>query len=354
MKPAKKPPAPPADLPAGLEEFEDTGDGLSAVLEQLGEGQGIVKIDRLRPDGRRPEFVAEVSAHEFSLAEIQQRFGGGEFVVTVLDSARKYRGRKTVSIAQPVASASPAPAAQAAPQQQPLERIFEKLAEQQQQLLATLAQRPQVDEATVRARVLEELRAFREVSGAASPIGPDKILDVLKTGVELARANAGGGDAAGWPDIVIKAIETLGPQVAELLSALKDRHAPASPRPAMGASVPPVPAAPALSQGGDMNATQETQLLRQYLPTLIALAADNRDPALYADLILDQVPEPILRRYLEGDLVSRLATIDARVRQHAEWFRDLGAAVKEGFAPDAAQPGNASAPDGAAPHDPIG
>ena len=92
--------------------------------------------------------------------------------------------------------------------------------------------------------------------------------------------------------------------------------------------------------------------MKQYVAFLVDRAVEGSDPMLYADLILDVVPEAIIRPMLgDGDPVAKLTLIDPRVPQHAQWFRELGAALLEALNSDAAEPGSATpagdgAPDG--------
>lgn len=88
---------------------------------------------------------------------------------------------------------------------------------------------------------------------------------------------------------------------------------------------------------------------------LIGRAAAGADPGLYADLVIDNVPESMLRHVLAGDVVAQLSQIDPRVAQHAQWFRDLGAMLSEALRPDDAATGSSSpAANGDTGGDPAG
>lgn len=68
-------------------------------------------------------------------------------------------------------------------------------------------------------------------------------------------------------------------------------------------------------------------MLAHYLGLLCAKAAEGSDPTLYADLVLDSVPEEQLRSIMYGH--GHASTIDALiamrpdVAQHREWFQML-------------------------------
>lgn len=89
--------------------------------------------------------------------------------------------------------------------------------------------------------------------------------------------------------------------------------------------------------------------LKTAVAFLVERAQQDSDPVLYADLILDNVPPAMLRAVLgqgtdPGPVVERLASLDPRVKESAQWFRDLGAAVLEGLNGNARAPGGDSDP----------
>lgn len=368
MRTTRKPAAggaPPVE-PLGDAAFIDAPeDELLQAIGELGESQGVCRIYRQRRGALRPVYVTDIPAHEFTLPYLQQHCGGGLYIVKVLDGNRRHFKQATVEVEGPEVTPGPGPAPSpsmavtAAPS--PLEMMLGELTKSSQAIAAALLQRPAPpDEATIRSRLLEEMKAMREAMGGASALDPTKIVDVLKTGIDLAKDSAGGGEAAGgYGPIIMRAVEILGPQVAELLTAAAGRAAQAPARlpiapPERGAppearEVSPTPAPPASSEVDPVKLQEhiERKLMQTWVPKLVQMAADERDPVLYADLIIDQVPRATVDRLLEGDLIERLAEFDGRVRIHAQWFRDLGQAVREGLSTDVPQPGGPAAADSA-------
>jgi hypothetical protein len=321
----------PDALASALAELEDSGGG------------GVVRVERLR-DGKRPEFCGEIDVRGFSLLAVQERFGGGEFLLRVLNAKRQYRTQTTVAIAQPL-KAPEAPGA--------LDKIATLLSEQQKILSLLVAHglggNPGAGQ--TRAQVLEELKTMREIlGGGASPVGPEKILEVLRSGIELARETQG-GEGDGMYGVIAKAIEVLGPQIGRVLdAAAHSAPGPASPElarpPALAAAQPER----ALPVNSPLGAKRDRQL-RLYIAFLLQAAALGETPENFVGLVLDSVPEEVIREFLtEGDPVEKLAAFDARVRDKAEWFRALGVLLQEEL-PNAPGPGGAPAADGAAADD---
>lgn len=315
-------------------ECEDLG----RVLSELGvSSNAVVKVERIR-EGKRAEFVDEYPAAAFSLKGLQQDHGGGEYLLHGLDAKRQFVFRRQVPVAQPLQSAVPtAPAVNALDK---LADVMRQGFEQQQVLLReVLTARPGVpatDPNTARREILQDLALMKEIMGGGQQqsLGPDKLLEVMKLGMDVAKDAAGGGE--GWESIVGKAIENFGPSIAE---AIASRQV-ATPTPAINhpAGMPPrLPAQPAAAPQQPKRGSG----MKDYVGFLVERAKEGSDPMLYADLILDVVPEAMIRPLLgDGDPVARLAVIDPRVQQHAQWFRELGAALMEVLNSDAAQPGS--------------
>lgn len=86
--------------------------------------------------------------------------------------------------------------------------------------------------------------------------------------------------------------------------------------------------------------------IKQYLPLLVSAAAKNLDPANYAELVLDQLPESSynqLKAWLEKpDCLEKIASIEPGVRFQQEWWVALRSSLIEVLnAPVSVQSGNA-------------
>ena len=70
-------------------------------------------------------------------------------------------------------------------------------------------------------------------------------------------------------------------------------------------------------------------LLKYYLGILCGYAAQNRDTALYADLIADNLNDDQLSALLnKTDVVDYLATLDGRVNDNRAWFESVVTELK--------------------------
>jgi hypothetical protein len=70
---------------------------------------------------------------------------------------------------------------------------------------------------------------------------------------------------------------------------------------------------------------QQLQWLRGTITQLLVQAAKNSRPRIYAEVVLDNLPDfitpqDLIDRLLNENWLQQLQQIDARVAQHAEWF----------------------------------
>lgn len=325
---------------AGFDPAVDDDEFMQALAELDGASGAVVRVSKVR-EGRRPEYVGVLSAADFSLQVIQDRYGGGEYTLTVLDGARRYRKQATVAIAQPL---KPLNAPAEPSQLDKLAATIQASMKQTQDVLTLLLTRGQVasapaaDPQQMRTQLLQDLALMKGLlSGEQQGLAPDKMVDLIKTGMDIADKAGGGG--ADLLSVVGKAVETLGEPLAELIRQRAmipaGQPAPAS-LPVAGAPRPAVQSKPKVLV---MN-------MQQAVGFLVDCAAGGSDPGLYADLILDKVPAAILAPIVAGDVVAQLSQIDARVAGHAEWFRDLGRMLSEALSSDDAGSGSGSSAAG--------
>lgn len=89
-------------------------------------------------------------------------------------------------------------------------------------------------------------------------------------------------------------------------------------------------------------------MLAYYLGFLVGKAQGGADASLYAELVLDNVPDPQLTPLLaRGDqLIDHLIEIHPPVAQHREWFVKLIQEINDLLEPEDSQPaGDAHAVD---------
>lgn len=338
------------------------GDELTRVLDEVsGSGGGVVRVHRVRENGKQPEFVDEFDVAAFSLKLLRDVAGGGEYLIRVLNSARQYQKQARVSIAASVkpVTLSPAPAAESAA----LDKITAAL-EKQMQLLTMLMMRQgqQPDANAQRRAMLEEFQLISNIVGGKGG-GNDlsSTLDAAKSLMEFANIN-GGGDGSPWPSVVATVADKLAEPLMLLASSMSRRKAapgaaPAQPqRPAVPgqprpAALPPAkPTQPLTEEEVTTDEDDEAEELLDAIDFLVNKAEKGGDPKFFAQLVLSEVDHDTLRTFLSqgvDPMVAELAKLDERVNQHLGFFQNLGQVVATELNVDAATPASTAAGKGA-------
>ena len=165
------------------------------------------------------------------------------------------------------------------------------------------------------------------------------LISVFQSGLELAKDMGGGGEKGIW-DVLEKMPEMLG-NIAEMEKQTVSAP-PALAPPLVAGDQLPVATGPTLQPQGEP--VLKELFFKKQLDMLVAKAEKGSDPGLYADFILDNMPEDAIRTFLgEGDPFPRLVELNPTVAQHEMWFRSLGVFLNESLAPDDPSGDNADA-----------
>ena len=159
---------------------------------------------------------------------------------------------------------------------------------------------------------------------------------------------AGGGDES-LLGVASKGLDMLGPMIAAQASAPKPAPVAPAPAPRQVIQQPPAP-----TPVPEDPMLQQLFWLRNQVGALIRQAAKGGDPALYADVFMDNLPdfltpEAVFEQMTAPDAVTRLVQLDSRVQHYLPWFEKFREAVLAQFEDD--EPA-ASAPS--APSEPAG
>lgn len=333
---------------------EDGGeDDALAELRGLGAG-GDHKYTVYRVSseaGKKPGYCQTYTVGDLSLDSIRDSYGGGKYKIRVTDAQGRYKAQTTVDIVDaPKQSGGAAPAVAAGSD---LSGIAEILAatrpmaasggtdfsavlvammDSQAKMFQAIMSRP-VDKGPSITDILAMMNAGKDTN-KTDPVA------LLLQGLELGK-NLGGGET-GLLDVAKDALGVL-PSLIE--------HNKTNPRPAqlphIGPTPPvqPIPNATGESTIQPLQETAQVKLIQQYnwvkaqLGHLVVQAARGKSPALYAEVMLDNLPpyisvEDIKARMGDENAVAQLAQIDERVAQHAAWFEEFCDEVQELLEPE--------------------
>lgn len=346
------------EIPVGALADEDGGeDDALAELRGLGAGgEYSYTVSRVSSeDGKaKTGYCKTYTVGDLSLDAIRDEFGGGKFKIRVLDAGKKYAGQTTVDIvglpkvAAPVATVAPAAdlagiaallaATKPGDASAGVAQIMAMMMKQQEStttMIVAMMNRPVPTGPT-----LTDLLALMNANKTekTDPVA------LLLQGLELGKSLAGGGDdSGGMLGVAKQGLELITPLVQQ---GLEDRRAAAT-VPARRALVHTGPAstaepipnatgtAPIVETAGvqPVDVLKQLQWIKAQLNILVHHASRDKDPELYAEVMLDNLPgfisvEDIEKHIGAADAVAQLTRIDPRVAQFAPWFEKFREAVK--------------------------
>lgn len=327
-----------APAPASVEEVmqQQANDSLVALMAELGSIDGS-RCTVHRAEKNQPlEYVFACSPSEFSLDDLRDKYGGGTFRLFVTKPGHTGVWRNMLVH---VARTAGTPMA-ADPNAAMLSVMREGFARQAEVLKAALAPQVPAGEPVTMATILPQLPAIITAAAAAitalrpptpapAPVAQSKDsgIELFIKGVELAQDLRGGGDGdgGGLMGILREFVKSpmMGAAVQAMAAQPQATHQPT--RPALAAPQPqaaPVPAPAPTPTDQPMNAPNAA--LAHYLGMLCAMSQNGKDPALYADLVLDNAPDQLLDELLAADDgVAYLAQYQPQVANHRQWFTQL-------------------------------
>lgn len=331
----------PVDLPPGV-------DGLESLMTELnGATQAKITVYRINKTGPNT-YVYQCTPDAFSLDDLRDQHGGGEFRLYIMRDHEFFKNIR-ISVAAPkIISTAPKP-------NEPPEvtALREQLAARDRQI-----EEFRMRNISARGSILENLdlpATITALSAAIVALRPpppppppennsaDRAIDMLLKGIELAKELKGDGEndtsMLGVLNNLIKS-----PMMAQAVASMATTPTPPEPtmpqQPRLLQPVPPtqVGAAPQpmarpmnvprpqLPQTGIAEFDAAAPSVARYLPLLVEKARLESSDALYAELILDSVPEEIIETILvhpTQEIVQFLALLNPGVGEHTPWFTSL-------------------------------
>lgn len=207
------------------------------------------------------------------------------------------------------------------------ERQFNKL--QEILLSRASAPAPTFDPVQMLASMTQIMLQMRQL---VEPKNDNSQIEMLLKGIEIAKDVVGGNNETSFLDLARDLIKS--PLLAKAVEATA--HPPIPPSVPSHVQAVPKPSVNPVSTNSVNPATpkesKESVMIKYYVGMLIDRAQRGSDPALYADFILDNVPEEIIRQYLAREnLIEEIQKIDPRAAQHKEWLIALRDYLIEGL-----------------------
>lgn len=301
------------------DELTDQEAKSESLFEQLrSDPNSYINVMRQPLGGRNTmEFVARYEADQFDyggmMAHIQKMYGGGDYRIMAYYQG-KLKGNKLVTIAHPIK--------QDVPESSSLNVVLQQMEKMQQQMV-NLMQEKQTG-VNSRKEMLEEMLMYKQLFGGESRQG-NGIKDVIDTlgslqdlGIDI---GIGGGDKEkGWTELAEKFLPLA------TMALTPQPHPPRVMR--TNPQARPVNPQPVNPQPSPQENQKMNMFVKMGVAQLVSAASKKSDPADYAGLVIDNVPEPVLKQIIVEENFATLRGINPKVGDFIPWFKELVEHIK--------------------------
>ena len=305
---------------------DDLDSDMRAFLSEMNtdpnDEQLVIKVFKEVKGQRKPAHCFNGNFSDLPIDErLRKDFGSGEYIVNLIKDGKLFR-KFRVPILAP---ATPAAGGD-------LANILKAMSDQNQAMFAQIRQMatpalasPPKDQTETMKEMLQMMVLMKSVMSPPENQGSKmgEFLEMLKTVKELIPEAS--GKETGLYDVVK---DVLGSPIFG--AAISNAMQPKTPQAARIAAPQPLPqgeAEPAQVQQPEeqpqMNSFQQ-QMAKVYISNLVQSAKAGSEAELYAEVIVDQLPEPVIREnLLTPDAIDRAATLVPEVNNYRPWFKAL-------------------------------
>lgn len=297
----------------------------------------FVRVNRVlgsAREGAKEPFLFEGDAAT-TLSGIHVRllddYGSGTYRVRILKNNRLWK-RFDITVEKAAVRAEVSRAPDMSGGLEALARALSENAVRQNALLERLLNErnaPQISLPTAAPNIMEMFTQFSTVFANMRQTTPDatSLIEVFKLGLETSKEHGSERGEKGIFDLVSDAL----PLLTEIISQ-RGANQPPIPQP----SQVPVPSRPQLAavntNPNPRPANVENEPLakvRFWLKFLVEHAQKDSDPSLYADILIDNLPEAYLPQFLVPGIFEQLKTVAPEISPYKEWFEKVLAEMRE-------------------------
>jgi len=304
---------------------------LSEMFEQFGgdENDAQFKINIYRVQEGRGELgycFSCVPSELPILDKIRDDYGAGKYEIRVYEKTDKTRLKKRTKLVIEKTQKKPVvgiPQNNSGELKDVISAMMEMQQKQMEQFQQIMVMQRQQSVPVATPSVVNPMEMMTSMVTAMSQLNglmPKQEMDQFIKGIELAKefGSDNNGAEKGLADVLITAAKEFAPPLLEMSKmAAQNTPRPVQTRPVktpVSNSTPPV-----TEQEND-----PMLMLKMQLNMLVNKAAADSDPALYADLILDAMPEEQIREFLgQPNLQEFLTNMNPQVSIYWPWFDAL-------------------------------
>ena len=264
------------------------------------------------------EFVGRFPADKYDLAQLQaylqSHFGGGDYRVK-LYAKGKIAANTLLSIAKQVEEMS----SNKLNENNALSAVLTRVDNMQQQMMAFMQQQ---NSGQSRKEMLEEMLMYKQLfsdgGNSRDPLQQLRDIMALQQDLGLGGLPAPEEKEPGFGGLIEKLTPLITAAMQQPVQITPQQHPQ------------PHPQQPHHQQRQqNQQANQMQFMLKTGIKTLLTAAQKGSDPGMYADLILDQLPQEFINQLLAmPDPMAAMSAYEPQITAHKEWFANLIEHVK--------------------------
>lgn len=300
--------------------MDDIDAQLAAITSEFGGQKGDINFKLtiyriVEGKGERAYLFAALPAELPILDRLRDEYGGGNFEVWIYKNGKIFK-RQKVSVEAPKKPAYIPPPQQSNDIGKLAEVMimgFQKLGEMITHNQNTV--REPVNFMEMQTNMMNQMLMMKQLFDSPKP---ENNMDMFLKGVEIAKQFSDGDRESNSNDVFKGLIETFGPPlVSAVTQNVENQKAQA------GAEIRK-PINPKQLAGKPKMLNPREMMLKAQLKNLCDKAIQGKDAGLYAEVVVDSVPENIIRQFLGNpNYLQELARIHPPVTMHAPWFNEL-------------------------------
>lgn len=331
------------DIEGTAEDISDIQKDVDAQMDRIFEEFGgddrdtefKINVKRAIPDKGVTEHCFSCTPAELPIIDrIQEQYGPGVYQIWIYKDGKIFK-RRNLHIAKPVKSAYTPPHLQGnnsdipdvvrvmlENQQRQMEQFQEIISRNQNPIQHPIA--PAFNPMEMMGGMMGMMVQMKEFMGGNNQ---GNGIDTLLKGMEIMKDFQGSDKETNILDV---AKEFL-PNILDVTKTLSQNQGTFQSSPSLGPQIsgdgktqPNINPESRINGEGNENMNPRMIMIKTQLNNLVNKASQNADPVLYADFIIDNVPEDQIRSFLgQPDSLDQLARIDPRVNQFLPWFTNL-------------------------------
>lgn len=316
------------------EDASDFDDYLERVFAEVGDDvrstEFVLKVYQVLPNQGQLAWLFNCTPSELPILDrLRDDYNGGQFEIRIYKNNRIFR-RKTIIVKAPINKTPKPDDSLAKLMVDGFNRIVDKLQTIPQQ--QGMGNMPQIiyDPAKVLEAMAGMMQGFQKMNmqNQPAPADPNSSIELFVKGAELASKfanNSGGGSESSMLDVLRDFLKS---PLLETMAEQQRANAQVrpTPRPRTANPTPPqyessvkveTPAMPTEDQ-------QMYQMKMNYINMLLRKAQQDSSPELYAEYILDNVPEEIVTEHFTGEgVIDEIIKMQPAASQYRHWFTQL-------------------------------